>query len=82
MAAQTAHIRDRRAWGLRRWIYSTNHKDIGTMYLAFAIIGGLVGSALSIAMRPSPGKKRQAIRGAQAPPPSNGAALATSLSHL
>ena len=51
MAAQTAHIRDRRAWGLRRWIFSTNHKDIGTMYLAFAIIGGLVGSALSIAMR-------------------------------
>ena len=36
---------------MRRWIYSTNHKDIGTMYLAFAIIGGLVGSALSIAMR-------------------------------
>ena len=41
MAAQTAHIPDRRAWGLRRWIYSTNHKDIGTMYLAFAIIGGI-----------------------------------------
>ena len=51
MAAQTAYIPDRRAWGLRRWIYSTNHKDIGTMYLAFAIIGGLAGSALSIAMR-------------------------------
>jgi cytochrome c oxidase subunit I len=51
MTAQTALIRDRRAWGLRRWFYSTNHKDIGTMYLAFAIIGGLVGSALSIAMR-------------------------------
>ena len=51
MAAQTARIPDRPVWGLRRWIYSTNHKDIGTMYLAFAIIGGLVGSALSIAMR-------------------------------
>jgi cytochrome c oxidase subunit 1 len=51
MAAQTARIPDRPVWGLRRWIYSTNHKDIGTMYLAFAFIGGLVGSALSIAMR-------------------------------
>ncbi len=37
--------------GWRRWVYSTNHKDIGTMYLVFAIIGGLIGGTLSIAMR-------------------------------
>src|SRR3954470_17981858 len=37
--------------GWRRFVYSTNHKDIGTMYLAFAMVGGLVGGILSIGMR-------------------------------
>ncbi|MCH8112357.1 MAG: cytochrome c oxidase subunit I [Proteobacteria bacterium] len=37
--------------GLRRWLYSTNHKDIGTMYIVFAIVGGTVGTLLSILVR-------------------------------
>jgi len=37
--------------GWRRYVYSTNHKDIGTMYLWFAIFGGLIGAILSVAMR-------------------------------
>jgi len=37
--------------GWRRFVYSTNHKDIGTMYLVFAIIAGLIGGVMSIAMR-------------------------------
>jgi cytochrome c oxidase subunit I len=37
--------------GWRRFVYSTNHKDIGTMYLAFALMGGLVGGILSMGMR-------------------------------
>ena len=34
-----------------RWFYSTNHKDIGTLYLIFAVIGGLVGLTMSIWFR-------------------------------
>jgi cytochrome c oxidase subunit 1 len=37
--------------GWRRFVYSTNHKDIGTMYLVFALMGGLVGGVLSMGMR-------------------------------
>ena len=37
--------------GWRRWLYSTNHKDIGTMYLVFAWLAAIVGVATSIAMR-------------------------------
>jgi len=37
--------------GWRRYLYSTNHKDIGTMYIVFAIIAGLIGGAFSILMR-------------------------------
>jgi cytochrome c oxidase subunit 1 len=37
--------------GWRRFVYSTNHKDIGTMYLVFAIIAGCIGGAMSIAIR-------------------------------
>ncbi|HZP99757.1 MAG TPA: cbb3-type cytochrome c oxidase subunit I, partial [Reyranella sp.] len=37
--------------GIGRWLNSTNHKDIGTMYLVFAIIAALIGAAFSVVMR-------------------------------
>jgi cytochrome c oxidase subunit I len=37
--------------GWRRYAYSTNHKDIGTLYLSFALVASIVGTFLSLAMR-------------------------------
>ncbi len=34
-----------------RWFCSTNHKDIGTLYLVFAVIAGLIGGLASMVMR-------------------------------
>ena len=37
--------------GWRRYLFSTNHRDIGTRYLVFAVVAGIIGSVFSGYMR-------------------------------
>ncbi|MBC2779096.1 cytochrome c oxidase subunit I [Parasphingopyxis marina] len=45
------HDADHKPGFFVRWFMSTNHKDIGTLYLIFAIIAGIVGGMISGMMR-------------------------------
>jgi len=49
--ATPSHTDEHKPKGITRWLCSTNHKDIGTMYLIFSIVFGIVGALFSVLFR-------------------------------
>jgi cytochrome c oxidase subunit 1 len=45
------HVHDHHPTGLMRWLTTTNHKDIGTMYLWFSFIMFLTGGVMALTIR-------------------------------
>ncbi len=50
-AAEAHHDHDHMPGFFTRWFCSTNHKDIGILYLVFSVIAALIGGAFSVYMR-------------------------------
>jgi len=46
-----AHHDDHHPAGLKRWLFTTNHKDIGTLYLCFSLFMFFVGGAMALVVR-------------------------------
>ena len=49
--ATAEEVHDHAPTGWRRWVCSTNHKDIGTLYLVLSVVGGLIGGLFSLIFR-------------------------------
>jgi len=45
------HDHDHKPAGIGRWLFATNHKDIGTMYMLFALVMFFLGGAMALGIR-------------------------------
>ena len=50
MAHDDAH-HGYRPGGMKRWLTTTNHKDIGTLYLVFSLVMFFIGGAMAMIIR-------------------------------
>ncbi|WP_105166878.1 cytochrome c oxidase subunit I [Pseudoalteromonas sp. T1lg23B] len=49
--SHNSHHEHHGAKGIKRWLYTTNHKDIGTLYLIFSLTMFLIGGAMAMVIR-------------------------------
>jgi len=49
--AHAAHHHDEHPTGITRWLFTTNHKDIGTLYMLFALLMFFIGGGMALVIR-------------------------------
>ena len=51
MVTNAEHLDEHHKSGIMRWITTTNHKDIGTLYLFFSLIMFFIGGIMALIIR-------------------------------